>query len=118
MEEMSLETTKRLHRELWFWLENRPDAQKHHWPRWFERGGQYFSATHCFACDFSNAIKKEDCSFCPIKWSGGNCYHLVTRSDFYSFRGVFSVWDNPINPLKRKRLARAIRLMPWKDEIK
>ena len=36
---ISLITAKRLHRELWFWLELNPGKLKHQWPgwKWYEK---------------------------------------------------------------------------------
>ena len=55
---LSLEQCKRLHRELWFWLENRPDKPKQDWPRWDGNdrlpyfGGEFVYGA-CFACYYA-----------------------------------------------------------------
>jgi len=39
MREVSYYEMLRLHRELWFWIENRPDKWLNDWPRWWHNGG-------------------------------------------------------------------------------
>lgn len=41
------------HRKLYDWWCDNPEKNKNEWPGWVNNGGDYFSESWCFACDYA-----------------------------------------------------------------
>lgn len=94
------------HRKLWSWLADHPEAEK---GDYFENWG-HTPYNECFACEA--ALQEADranegcfCRFCPL---GGES---VVGCD----SGLFDQWWESLIPKTRRRLARKIANLPWKE---
>lgn len=110
---ISLITAKRLHRELWFWLELNPGKLKHQWPgwKWYEKDlPDKAKYSCCFACLISLSSSSEGCRNCVIKWKGHSCIDEGV--------GEFALYYDQQTLDGISHYARIIRTLPWKDEDK
>lgn len=96
------------HRKLWNWLADHPEAEKDdYFDNW---GHDSIPYNECFACEAAlqeaNCADAGDfCSFCPL---GGES---VVGCD----SGLFDQWWKSVAPKTRRRLARKIANLPWKE---
>lgn len=113
---MTLQEAKALHQELWNWLADNPDKQKHNWPRWERNGGDVERVWgFCFACEIGTKHGKDKaCTNCPISWPGLSCKYKRVDDDT---PGLYAEWrgTEPCD-IKRSELARQIANLPWKFE--
>ena len=113
---ISFMTMKRLHRELWFWLERNPTKVKFDWPGWgwYEKDlpGYPFEYHYCFAClaCIDAFLMSVQCRACGIIWSAEYC--LEENKGYYWF------YTNAATLEKIRHYARIIRTLPWRDEDK
>ena len=99
------------HRELWGWLAENPMKDKLDWPGW-ER---YDAALNdCFLCEYTSD-KFSKCEHCPVVFEE-NKYPKGTFG--YCLGGLFSQWDQAIEPKERSHIASLIRDLPEKVESK
>jgi hypothetical protein len=101
------------HWKIWNWCSENPDKQKHEWPEWQFNGGKYqWVTSECFACEWS-ALGRWEAIFCPeclLVWPTATC--AVDADD------LFSLWENEEDPTKRAELARQIRDLPIREDVK
>lgn len=97
------------HGKLWNWLAAHPEARKaDYFKNW---GNGSIPRSHCFACEAAaeRAIRArvvEYCTFCPL---GGN--RIVGCES-----GLYIEWWFAESREKRRRLARKIANLPWKEK--
>jgi len=106
-----LETVRSLHRELWEWLEARPNCSKRNWPRWKNRGGDVpLVENMCFYCEYAKIVSGEDqiidyCRECPGDWK--------VKNDEMSMppccNGAFGIWNESDGINVRKMAAEIIK---------
>lgn len=74
----------KLHREMWRWLAENPDKNKHDWPRWGHNGGDIDNdiPTLCFACKITGEY---GCKYnpCVFVWRGEFC--TGKKSEFWKW---------------------------------
>jgi hypothetical protein len=100
------------HRELWGWLAENPMKDKLDWPGW-ER---YDAALNdCFLCEYTSD-KFSKCEHCPVVFEEIKDYPKGTIG--YCLGGLFSQWDQAIEPKERSHIASLIRDLPEKVESK
>lgn len=108
------------HRQMWDWLANNPDKDKHDWPGW-SKHGMFVPMYHCFACSFASNFRPEchaypdRCVYCPLVWPGGNCTTMQSDMvmpicDEVPDKHLFSYWESPNTTTKAKvQIAEYIR---------
>lgn len=105
------------HRDLWGWLAENPDKEKHNWPGWQINGGEVQdSSTSCLACDYVEDIGMghswtclRDC--CPIMWPSKS-------KKTYQFCGLLFYEWSEASEKSRIRLAKKIRDLPVREGVK
>jgi len=110
------------HRELWGWLAENPMKDKSDWPGWDWPGWESYENINssCFLCEYAFESKKNDfnglsiCDYCPVEFKETNGYPKGTVG--YCLGGLFSRWDQAIEPKERSRIASLIRDLPEKKE--
>lgn len=106
---LTKEEAIRLHRELWGWLAENPEAEKEDWPGWkkdygFDIGEQ----DYCFCCAYveqKNVVSP--CRYCPLKWGKDGVYCSV----------YVVPWERTHRLAERSRLASLIRDLPVKEDV-
>jgi hypothetical protein len=107
------------HRELWAWLAENPLKKRTDWPGW-EMYENIDSS--CFLCEYAFESQKNDfnrlsvCDYCPVEFKETNGYPQGTVD--YCLGGLFSRWNQAIEPKERSRIASLIRDLPEKVESK
>ena len=101
------ETVKKLHREMWQWLEDNPTKNKEEWPRWESNGGDVPDADNeCFLCEYTFRVKSDglNCAeVCPANW-------LADESpENGCVDTLFGAWLYASADLTRRRIAKAIK---------
>ena len=98
------------HRKLWNWLVDHPEACKtDYFKNWDAANWPY---NLCFACEAAvlNGPGPDDeicdCQYCPL---GGKS--VVGCGD-----GLYDEWADAVSPETRRKLARQIANLPWKEK--
>lgn len=124
---LTLEQTKRLHRELWFWIENNPTKYRVSWPgwHWYKNDFDLFIGhSTCWLCLYA-----KECCFCPVMWDRDKELDCAKgNSPYLKYRNIVLCWDelfgktSSSNNFSEEELfyiikyAREIRNIKWKDE--
>lgn len=87
------------HRKLWYWLADHPEAGKIDYFKNWEAANWPYNL--CFACEAAL-----DCMRCPL---GG-------RSIVGCTAGLYTDWLTEMFPETRRKLARKIANLPWKEK--
>lgn len=122
--ELTLETAKKLHEELWTWLAENPVAYKTDWPKYEAVEDEYDVCWNdCFMCEYTARKREKDeanyepkCEWCPIDWTDRGEYEHTSCPD----GGLYSQWiealDDTHDTYKTARIARIIANLPLKEE--
>jgi len=106
---LSKAKTIELHRELWDWLAQNPDADKADWPGWSDYPQ---IPSLCFLCNYD---KQGRCSVCPVQFKVPP--ELSPGTVNYCLGGVYHQWNHSTHPTNRALLAAVIRDLPIKFEV-
>lgn len=97
-----------LHREMWVWLAEHPEAGKYDWPGWKVNGGNHSTIDNdCFLCEYLYT-RKITCEGeeCPLVWfPGATC--RTAGSPYLE-------WVNTNDPIERAKFALQIANLPEK----
>lgn len=86
------------HGKLWNWLADHPEATKRDYFKDWDRGR--VPQNQCFACEAAYS-----CQFCPL---GGDPIMGCCG-------GLYVEWATALTPETRRKLARKIANLPWKE---
>lgn len=87
------------HRKLWNWLADHPEACKAEYFKHWDYDS--IPMNECFACEAAR-----DCTLCPLSEE-----RLVCGGE-----SLFGEWRCEECPEKRRKLARQIANLPWKEK--
>lgn len=88
----------RLHRRMWRWLAENPEAEKSDWPGWKKYTPQYAG---CFMCS------QQNCTVCPLVWPKN-----IHGYDWCLEGGLYTQWDKTELNSERSALAEQIAELP------
>ena len=103
---------RKAHIELWQWLHDNPELDKHQWPGWRGNGGRRRRAHGlCYACELESqravkfgAVGEGNCEFCPLDASVSQA-----RYGEHTTCGIFWRWNESKDEAERRELAAQIR---------
>ena len=99
-----------LHKEMWLWLAENPEAAKSDWPRWNETDVVGKAIHHCFACSaLEEGATAHDCERCPLLW--GTPTNQCIGDEY---NGLYEQWVDARGE-RRVRLALEIANLPIRE---
>ena len=102
----------KLHRKLWSWLSENPEADEDDWPEWDRNTGDIEECKGDSPCCEYTKKRYLKCQVCPIDWGNLGCNDKYER---YDLKGLYVKWNSTIVLKTKSKLAKRIANLPERD---
>lgn len=112
------------HRELYDWWCNNPEKGKYTWPGWVNNGGDYFSESWCFACDYAADYCRKNGLYLIHQCSDGCPLVVNAEKEVLERSCLAGLYSKLVIAQKKKfyteasRIMKIIRDLPVKEGVK